>query len=84
MSKSLLETVLNGNIIVSDEMHSAFLHSVDDSHAYGGSIYCLSPVLTDPPARPIPHLFTRLDEANKQQICVRFMSGAIQVLATEP
>ena len=33
-------------------------------------------------AHPISYF--RLDDAGKQQFCVRFSSGAIQVLATEP
>lgn len=40
---------------------------------------------TDPAAISAhPVSYFRLDETGKQQFCVRFSSGAIQVLSTEP
>ena len=47
----------------------------------------LQPVVNDPAAPPKANravFFTRDNGAGKGQLCVRFPSGAVQVLATEP
>lgn len=47
------------------------------------SVMEMPTVLSDPAANTIPGMFFRVS-GGKQQFCVRFASGAIQVLATEP
>lgn len=86
MAKSLMEIVNHEGIIVSDAMYGAFRKSVEQSHAVGGDgvITAVSITPTDPSVHAFPQVYMRLDELGKQQYCVRFKSGAIQVLATEP
>lgn len=84
MAVSLQDMIKRGEIILSDEQYSALLKSIEYGHTYGGMIDMPPLVVTDPPAWASPQTYMRRDSAGKQQYCVRFTSGAIQVLATEP
>ena len=68
----------------SDEAFSAWQQSSRMSHDNGGVVTAVPIVATDPSVQGSPVLYTRLDSVGKQQLCVRFGSGAIQVLSTEP
>ena len=68
----------------SDEAFSAWQQGSRISHINGGVVTAVPIVATDPSVQGNPVLYTRLDSVGKQQLCVRFGSGAIQVLSTEP
>ena len=68
----------------SDDAFSAWQQSSRMSHSNGGVVTVVPIVITDPSVSGGPILYTRLDSVGKQQLCVRFGSGAIQVLSTEP
>ena len=68
----------------SDAAFSAWQQSTRMSHTNGGDVTVVPIVVTDPGVQGSPVLYTRLDSAGKQQLCVRFSSGAIQILSTEP
>ena len=90
MAKSfanLVSEALSGKdtgLIFSDAAFSAWQQSLRMSHTNGGVVTAVPIVATDPSVQGHPVLYTRLDSAGKQQLCVRFGSGAIQILSTEP
>lgn len=84
MAVSLNDMLRRGEIVLSDEQYGALLRSIERGHQYGGQIDIAPLATVDPPSWTVPQTYMRLDAAGKQQYCVRFTSGAIQVLATEP
>ena len=84
---NLVSDALSGKdtgLVFSDEALSAWQQSTRMSHSNGGAVTAVPIVATDPSVEGSPVLYTRLDSAGKQQLCVRFSSGAIQILSTEP
>ena len=71
-------------LVFSDVAFSAWQQSTRMSHANDGVVTVVPLVAPDPSVSGGPVLYTRLDSVGKQQLCVRFASGAIQVLSTEP
>lgn len=90
MAKSfanLVSDALSGKdtgLTFSDDAISAWQQSSRMSHTNGGVVTAVPLVVADPSVQGHPVLYTRLDSAGKQQLCVRFGTGAIQVLSTEP
>lgn len=83
MAKSLLWATNNDSLIFSDELYGVIKQTLAASLA--GNVVCVgSTVATEPAANAHPQTYFRVDESGKQQWCVRFTSGVVQVLATEP
>ena len=84
---SLVSQIVGGRhehppIVLSDQQFADLLAGL--AVGGSGSSMVLSTSSSDPTALASPITFTRVDENGKQQFCVRFKSGAVQVLATEP
>lgn len=84
MAVSLMDLVHERGVIISEEAYTALLHSVAEGFNTRGIVWCCPAAAIDPTAHTHPLIYTRFDDTGKQQMCVRFSSGAIQVLATEP
>jgi hypothetical protein len=67
-------------LVLSDARFADLMASL----AAGDVVWVTSVSTADPVALGSPQTYMRLDENGKQQYCVRFKTGAIQVLATEP
>ena len=68
-----------GSALINGELDTGGVISI-------GTYAALPPLAAPPPAPTDPiaaHLFAR-DNAGKKQLCVRFPTGAVQILATEP
>lgn len=75
-------------VIVTMEGHHIGVNRVyspnEDSPAVFPSVLTDKVFTADPVAVAKPKPFFRFNAAGKQQFCVRFSSGAVQVIATEP
>lgn len=74
-------------VIVTNEGMSISVNRVyspnEDSPAVFPSVLTDKVFKSDPIAVAKPKPFFRINDAGKQQFCVRFASGAVQVIATE-